>query len=172
MEYEKIKRAKRGDKQAFEEIIMKNIDYFYRIAYVILKNEDDASDAVSNAVLKVYTKINQLKKYEFFKTWVTKILKNECYEIIRKNSKITYIEEYKRENLKYSEENETKIDVKKAIKMLNDELSKVVVLYYIQDESIQSISEILSIPQGTVKSRLSRARNEIAKILNYKEDII
>ena len=56
--------------------------------------------------------------------------------------------------------------------MLNDELSKVVVLYYIQDESIQSISEILSIPQGTVKSRLSRARNEIAKILNYKEDII
>lgn len=172
MEYEKIKRAKRGDKQAFEEIIMKNIDYFYRIAYVILKNEDDASDAVSNAVLKAYTKINQLKKYEFFKTWVTKILKNECYEIIRKNRKITYIEEYKQENLKYSEENETKIDVKKAIKMLNDELSKVVVLYYIQDESIQSISEILSIPQGTVKSRLSRARNEIAKILNYKEDII
>ena len=67
MEYEKIKRAKRGDKQAFEEIIMKNIDYFYRIAYVILKNEDDASDAVSNAVLKAYTKINQLKNTNFLK---------------------------------------------------------------------------------------------------------
>ena len=172
MEYEKIKRAKKGDKQAFEEIIMENIDYFYRIAYVILKNEDEASDAVSNAVLKAYTKIKQLKKDTFFKTWITSILKNECYEIIRKNKKITYIEEYKQENLKYQEENETKIDVKEAIELLNDELSQIVVLYYIQDESIQTISELLNIPQGTVKSRLSRARNEIAKILNYKEDII
>ena len=63
MEYEQIKKAKRGDKQAFEEIIMKHIDYFYRIAYVILKNEEDASDAVSNAVLKAYTKIKLLLKY-------------------------------------------------------------------------------------------------------------
>lgn len=172
MEYEQIKKAKRGDKQAFEEIIMEHIDYFYRIAYVILKNEEDASDAVSNAVLKAYTKIKQLKKEEFFKTWITKILKNECYDIIRKNKKITYIEEYRQENLNYSEENEHKIDVKKAINMLNDELREIVSLYYVQDESIQSISEILNIPQGTVKSRLSRARNEIAKILNYKEDII
>ncbi len=172
MEYEQIKKAKRGDKQAFEEIVMEYIDYFYRIAYVILKNEEDASDAVSNAVLKAYTKIKQLKKEEFFKTWITKILKNECYEIIRKNKKITYIEEYRQENLNYTEENENKIDVKKAINALDDELREIVSLYYVQDESIQNISEILNIPQGTVKSRLSRARNEIAKILNYKEDII
>ena len=172
MEYEHIKKAKRGDKQAFEEIVMEYIDYFYRIAYVILKNEEDASDAVSNAVLKAYTKIKQLKKEEFFKTWITKILKNECYEIIRKNKKITYIEEYRQENLNYTEENENKIDVKKAINALDDELREIVSLYYVQDESIQNISEILNIPQGTVKSRLSRARNEIAKILNYKEDII
>ena len=95
MELEKIKEAKSGNKEAFEEIIMENIDYFYRIAYTILKNEEDASDAISNTVLKAYTKIKQLQKDEFFKTWITKILKNECYNIIRKNKKIVYIEEYK-----------------------------------------------------------------------------
>ena len=76
MELEKIKEAKSGNKEAFEEIIMENIDYFYRIAYTILKNEEDASDAISNTVLKAYTKIKQLQKDEFFKTWITKILKN------------------------------------------------------------------------------------------------
>lgn len=169
---QQIQEAKKGNKQAFEEIIMQNIDYFYRIAYTILKKEEDASDAVSNAVLKIYTKIKQLKNEEYFKTWATKILKNECYDIIRKNKKITYIDEYNQENLKYVEENETNIDVRKAIQQLNKELSEIVVLYYIQDENIATIAEILKIPQGTVKSRLSRARSEIAQILNYKEDII
>lgn len=172
MELEKIKEAKKGNKEAFEEIIMENIDYFYKIAYAILKNEDDASDAISNTVLKAFTKISQLKNEEFFKTWITKILKNECYDIIRKNQKITYIDEYKNENSKYYQEKEEQLDVKGAIQSLNTELSTIVVLYYIEDESISSISKLLKIPEGTVKSRLSRARSEIAKKINYKEDII
>lgn len=172
MELEKIKEAKSGNKEAFEEILMENIDYFYKIAYIILKNEEDASDAISNTVLKAYTKIKQLQKDEFFKTWITKILKNECYNIIRKNKKIVYIEEYKQENLKYSHEKDEQVDIKKAIKSLNENLSEIVILYYIQDKSIAEISKILKIPQGTVKSRLSRARSEIAKQINYKEDII
>lgn len=172
MEIEKIKEAKLGDKEAFEEIIMENIDYFYKIAYTILKNEEDASDAISNTVLKAYTKIKQLQKDEFFKTWITKILKNECYDIIRKNKKIVYIEEYKQENLKYSHEKEEQVDIKKAIQSLNENLSEIVILYYIQDKSIAEISKILKIPQGTVKSRLYKARSEIAKQINYKEDII
>ena len=172
MELEKIKEAKSGNKEAFEEIIMENIDYFYNIAYIILKNEEDASDAISNTVLKAYTKIKQLQKDEFFKTWITKILKNECYNIIRKNKKIVYIEEYKQENLKYSHEKDEQVDIKKAIQSLNENLSQIVILYYIQDKSIVEISKILKIPQGTVKSRLSRARCEIAKQINYKEDII
>ena len=167
MEIEKIKEAKLGDKEAFEEIIMENIDYFYKIAYTILKNEEDASDAISNTVLKAYTKIKQLQKDEFFKTWITKILKNECYDIIRKNKKIVYIEEYKQENLKYSHEKEEQVDIKKAIQSLNENLSEIVILYYIQDKSIAEISKILKIPQGTVKSRLYKARSEIAKQINY-----
>lgn len=172
MELEKIKEAKSGNKEAFEEILMENIDYFYKIAYTILKNEEDASDAISNTVLKAYTKIKQLQKDEFFKTWITKILKNECYDIIRKNKKIVYIEEYKQENLKYSHEKEEQVDIKKAIQSLNENLSEIVILYYIQDKSIAEISKILKIPQGTVKSRLYKARSEIAKQINYKEDII
>ena len=90
----------------------------------------------------------------------------------RKNKKIVYIEEYKQENLKYSHEKDEQVDIKKAIKSLNENLSQIVILYYIQDKSIAEISKLLKIPQGTVKSRLSRARSEIAKQINYKEDII
>lgn len=90
----------------------------------------------------------------------------------RKNKKIVYIVEYKQENLKYSHEKDEQVDIKKAIKSLNENLSQIVILYYIQDKSIAEISKILKIPQGTVKSRLSRARSEIAKQINYKEDII
>lgn len=80
MQIEQIKKAKKGDKQAFEEIIMENIDYLYRVAYGILNNEEDISDAVSNTVLKSFEKLKKLKKEEFFKTWITRILINECHD--------------------------------------------------------------------------------------------
>ena len=172
MEIEKIKEAKNGNKQAFEEIIMENIDYMYKIAYIILKDEDNASDAISNAVLKMYQNIKKLKHEEFFKTWLTKILKIECYLIIRKNKKVVYIQEYQQEGKNYTQNNEQKIDIKNAIQSLNDELAQIVVLYYIQDEPISVIAKILKIPEGTVKSRLSRARKELAKILKYDENEI
>lgn len=106
MQLEQIKKAQKGDKQAFEELIMENIDYLYKIAYGILQNEDDISDAVSNTVLKTYEKIDTLKNAEYFKTWITKILINQCYDLLRKQQKIVYIKDYNKEKFSYVQENE------------------------------------------------------------------
>lgn len=174
MNLEEVKKAQKGDKEAFDTIIMEIIDSLYRVAYGILENEEDASDAISNATLKAYEKIETLRQLEFFKTWITRILINECNVIIRKKQKVVYIDSYtENQNDTYTGNNETSIDVKQAMNKIEKELKQIVILYYFDDLSVEEIANMLEIPKGTVKSRLSRARQALAKELinGYKKDI-
>lgn len=174
MNLKEVEKAQKGDKEAFETIIMEVIDSLYRVAYGILENEEDASDAISNATLKAYEKIAALRQLEFFKTWITRILINECNAIIKQKKKVIYIDNYiENQNDTYTSNNETSIDVEQAMNKLEKELKQIVILYYFDDLSVEEISDMLEIPKGTVKSRLSRARQVLAKELinGYKEDI-
>lgn len=175
MNLENVEKAKKGDKEAFETIIMEVIDNLYRVAYAILQNKDDASDAVSNATLKAYEKISTLKNLEFFKTWITKIVINESNLIVRQNKKIVFVDTYiESQHDSYTNENEISIDVQQAMKDLDKELKNIVILYYFEDSSIDEISNILNIASGTVKSRLARARTYLAKKLldGYKDNVL
>ncbi len=174
MKKEDVEKAQKGDKESFEKIIMEIIDSLYRVAYGILENQEDASDAISNATLKAYEKIKTLRQAEFFKTWITKILINECNAIIKQKKNLVYIENYKenQENT-YTNNSEITLDIKQAMKKLNKELKQIVILYYFNDLNTETIAEMMEIPKGTVKSRLSKARQILAKELinGYKEDI-
>lgn len=175
MNLEDVAKAQKGDKRAFETIIMEVIDSLYRVAYGILQNEEDASDAISNATLKAYEKINMLKNLEFFKTWITRIVINESNTIIRQNKKVVYIDNYaENQRNTYINNNEISIDVNRAMNKLDKNLNQIVILYYFEDLGIEEIANILEIPKGTVKSRLSRARQILASelISGYKEDIM
>lgn len=175
MNLEDVAKAQKGDKRAFETIIMEVIDSLYRVAYGILQNEEDASDAISNATLKAYEKINTLKNLEFFKTWITRIVINESNNIIRQNKKVVYIDNYaENQRNTYINNNEISIDVNRAMNKLDKNLNQIVILYYFEDLGIEEIANILEIPKGTVKSRLSRARQILASelISGYKEDIM
>lgn len=175
MNLEDVAKAQKGDKRAFETIIMEVIDSLYRVAYGILQNEEDASDAISNATLKAYEKINTLKNLEFFKTWITRIVINESNNIIRQNKKVVYIDNYaENQRNTYINNNEISIDINRAMNKLDKNLNQIVILYYFEDLGIEEIANILEIPKGTVKSRLSRARQILASelISGYKEDIM
>lgn len=175
MKIEDIQNAQNGDKKAFETIIMEIIDDLYRVAYGILENQEDASDAISNATLKAYEKISTLREVEFFKTWITRILINECNSIIKQKKKIVYIDNYpENQNDFYINNNETSMDIKQAMKNIDKDLKEIVILYYFDDLSIEEISNIIQIPKGTVKSRLSRARQALTKQLidGYNEDVV
>ena len=167
LDIEEIKKAKKGDKQAFETIIMGNIDYLYRIAYTTLRNENNIEDAIQNTILKSFQKIHTLRKEEFFKSWITKILINECKNIMRKEKKTIYLEDVEREEDSYIQEKEMKMDIKQVLKNLSDDYREVVNYYYIQEKKISEIAKILKVPEGTVKSRLSRARKIMAEMLKY-----
>ncbi len=163
-----IIKAKNGDNEAFLELINENKLNIYRVARGILSNEHDIEDAMQNTVIKAYEKINTLKRNEFFRTWLVRILINECNEIIRRNKRIVSINESNHEE-RYNDCYEN-IDLTKAINSLSEELRVTTVLFYFEDMSIKDIASVLNIPNGTVRSRLSRARKILREIIGEDEE--
>ena len=160
MDKETIKKAKQGDADRIGQIILENMQTLYRVAFGILKNDDEIYDAISATTVKVFENIHTLKKEEYVKTWITRILINECYKICNKNKKIIYLENVQPKNLVHNDTHE-ELEFKNLIRNLNDELKEIVILYYFEDFSIKEISKIIKIPEGTVKTRLSRARKKL-----------
>jgi len=155
-----------------DELFSNSIDIckgdLYKIAFAYFKNEQNSLDAVSETIYKAYKNINKLKNREFFNTWIIKILINSCKTVL-KNNKVIYIEEYnttKSNNLDILETDfklSIKIDLYNAIDKLNDKFKSVIILKYLEDMTISQISEVLNMPEGTVKVYLRRAL-EVLKI--------
>ena len=164
MDIETVKRAKEGYVNEIGHIILENMQMLYRVAFGILKNDDEIYDAISSTTVIVFEKIHTLKNEEYYKTWLTRILINECYKICKQNKKIIHLENYNQEKLSY---NDTYVDLemRNLIRNLKEDLKEIVILYYFEEFSVKEISQILKIPEGTVKSRLSRARKELEKVL-------
>lgn len=174
MNIEQVKRAKEGDVNEIGNIIQENVQAMYRVAFGILKNEDEIYDAISNTTIIVFEKIASLKKEELFKTWLTRILINECYKIYNQNKKVIYLENCTPEslgNLQYIEKDRLEEqDARNLLKNLSKDLKETVMLYYFEDFSVKEVAEILNIPEGTVKSRLSKARKDLEKVLIKNEE--
>ena len=174
MDTEKVEEARKGNTDEIANLLMENMKSMYRVAFSILKTEEEISDAISSTTIIVFEKIHTLKNVEFFKTWLIRILINECNKIHRQNKKIVYLDNYNQTDLVYNDKYED-FGVRQAIKKLDEDLKTIVILYYFEEFSIKEISEIQKLPEGTVKSRLSRARKKLETIfLNEnieKEDL-
>lgn len=150
-------------KDKFIEQIEKYKKQMYVVAYSILKNPTDAEDVVQEALLTAYERLHTLQDEEKFKPWLMRILVNQAKMYIRKNSRIVYIgneEEIDQVTPKNNYE-----EIWDVVLSLNSKLSLVVILYYSQGYSVKEISKIAGIPAGTVKSRLSKARELLRKEL-------
>ena len=91
-----VKRAQRGDDQAFVELIEENKQAMYKVAVGILKNDFDAADAIQQSILTCYEKLKELEKAQYFKTWLLRILINNCNQMLREQKKVDV---YKRQLL-------------------------------------------------------------------------
>lgn len=147
----------------FTELIKQNNLKFYKTAKAILKNDDDAYDAIQNALISMYENIHNLKDEKYFTTWGIRIVVNKCYDLIRKKNKVVSIsldnEQNKNEIETNDEYNLDLYGLEKILHDLDEQTRLLITLYYYDDLSINEISTIMNIPKGTVKSRLSRARN-------------
>lgn len=159
-----VSKAKKGNKEAFLALIDENRLNLYRVARGILSNKEDIEDALQNTVIQSFQKINSLKKDEYFRTWIIRILINECNEVLRKNKKITYLDENNDTDV-YTDSYEN-MDLTKAINFLSEELRITTVLFYFEDMSLKDIAKTLKIPEGTVRSRLTRARTKLREIIS------
>ena len=152
-----VKKAKKGDGEAFVSLVKQYEDVLYRTASRLLNNDDDVADAMQDTIISAYEKLHTLKNDEYFNTWICKILINKCNSLLNKNKNISVIDE----NLliqKIDDEFQ-KIELEDALNSLNEVYKLALILYYIVGLNVKEISEFLKEPEGTIKSRLSRAKS-------------
>ena len=149
-------------KEEFERLVIENQLSMYRLAMSILKNSNDAEDALSETVLTAYEHLSSLKKNDSFKAWMMTILVNVSKKMLRKKKRVVLYDDL---GLFEKSTDEGSCEMWEAVLTLNAKYAKVVILYYYEGFSTKEIARILHIPEGTVKSRLSRARSKLQQII-------
>ena len=165
-----VKKAKNGEIQALEQLIHMYETKLYKTAKSILDCEDDINDAIQQTIILVYKNIGQLKDEKRFSSWMFRILVNKCRDIwnqnTNRNKKMIDLDE--NQDIPSLEKEDFSF-VNEALNKLNEEYKEVTILYYYDGFSVKEISKILNLPQGTIKSRLSRARKKLEKIIGKEE---
>lgn len=158
-----IKIAKEKDADAFDLLMRPQLQRMYRIAISILENEEDAADAIQETVLKCWQKLGQLKNEEYFQTWLTRILINQCKNILKARKKYVLVEEIP--EVEYEEPYETD-DWKTILNNLDEKYRIVLELYYVEGFSTKEIAKLLHIKDVNVRSRMSRGRKQLEQYLH------
>ncbi|RHW32124.1 sigma-70 family RNA polymerase sigma factor [Neobacillus notoginsengisoli] len=162
-----VKKAQKGDGEAFVSLVKQYEDVLYRTASRMLNNDEDVADAMQDAIISAYEKLHTLKNDEYFNTWICKILINKCNSWLNKNKNIVGMNEHllpEKKNDEYE-----KIELEDALNSLNEVYRLSLILYYIVGLNSREISEFLKEPEGTIKSRLSRAKS-ILRTNYYKNE--
>ena len=155
-----IKKAKSRDPDAFTELMQFYLKDMYHDAIAILMNDEDAADAIQETLLICWEKLGTLKENKYFKTWMIRILINNCYSIRNKKGPVVDLEN-SQEPFKIDEYN---LELKEALLMLDEKYRVPVMMFYVQGYKIAEISKLLEIPQSTIQTRLARAREKLREI--------
>ena len=158
-----VKKAINGNKEALLNLILKEKDNYYKLAYFYMKNEHDALDILQEMIIVIYKEIPKLKKFNSFYIWSKKILVNLCKKELSKGNKFEEIDEALYSEEKGFKDTENQIYLKSLIENLNTHQKEVIKLKFYLDYSYDEISKLLDIPLGTVKSRINKGLNKIRK---------
>lgn len=181
-EVDLVAAAQKGDLQAFNQIVLFYQDRIFTLASRLLGDADSAEDLVQNAFISAYRNLSSFRNGSF-RSWLYRIATNLCYDEIRRRKRhplfsLEY-EDNEEERLfpvfdlpdtrilpeKEYERSELRQAVQRAINKLDPDQRAVVVLVDLQDFDYQEAAQILGIPIGTVRSRLSRARLRLRSLL-------
>lgn len=166
-----IKKSISGDKESFGELIKKHKIYLYKIAYSYVKNEEETLEIIQECSYRAMLNIKKLKKPEYFKTWITRIVINCSIDFINKNKTTCELSDnIKTDIIQNSISVDEKLDLYNAIDLLRDNYKTVIILKYFNDMTIENISKVMETPENTVKTYLRRAKDNLSKIL--KEDYL
>jgi RNA polymerase sigma-70 factor (ECF subfamily) len=183
-----VERAKRGDVQAFEQLISQYEKKVFNTAYRLTGNYEDAADVAQEAFLRAYSSIPEFRGDSSFATWLFRIVHNACLDELRKRKRqrATSLDETVAgedgemdRQLAVADASdgpeqalervEVQRTVQESISALDEEYRLVVVMRDIQGYSYNEIADALGINLGTVKSRLNRARNALKEMFGSLE---
>jgi RNA polymerase sigma-70 factor, ECF subfamily len=156
-----VKKAVKGNAKAFEELLMLHSERLYRTAFLYVGNREDALDIVQETSCKAYLAIGQLKKEEYFLTWLTRILIHCAYDVLRKRKKERPVEILDEQPAHRENRVAESLDLMKAISLLKDQHRTAIILFYYHDMPLTEIARTMDIPENTVKTYLQRGRKEL-----------
>lgn len=153
-------------KEQLTEYLLNNQQKFYRIAYCYVKDKDRALDIVQNMVCKAFEKWHTLKNKNAMKTWVYRILINECLDTVRKEKREYPMEQGKLPEEIYIERAYEKEDtIATCMEQLPENIRTVLQLRYYEDLSLKEIAAVTDTNLSTVKTRLYNGLNKLKIML-------
>ncbi|MGG3564385.1 sigma-70 family RNA polymerase sigma factor [Neobacillus rhizosphaerae] len=164
-----VRKAIKGDKNAFEELLILHSDQLYRTAYLYVGNREDALDVVQETACKGLLSVKQIRDEKFFLTWLTRILIHCAYDVLNKKKKEIPIEKWIDHSPAKRVKHVERIDLVEAISRLNEHYRNAVILFYYQDLPISEVATIMDIPENTVKTYLFRGKSQLKKLLGGVE---
>ncbi|MBQ8831460.1 MAG: sigma-70 family RNA polymerase sigma factor [Oscillospiraceae bacterium] len=174
-----IGRAKKGDRKAFESLVKLHEKNVYNLALKLLKNREDALDAAQDAFLKAWISIASFRGDSKFSAWLYRLTYNTCLDVLRKakkgevisltstdeDEKVTDVRDDAPTPEEHAEKQELRKTVRDAVDALPEDYKQIIIMREFTGFSYGEIAEATGLSDGTVKSRLSRARQKLAEIL-------
>ena len=176
-----IRRCKRGEEAAFTEILGRYRGPIYNLCYRMTRNAEDARDLAQEVFIKVFSLLDRFDENYAFSSWLFRIATNHCIDHLRRN-RLRFMsldagvgqdgEEYELQLPSPGPEPDTVIQRKEALERLEEVIDAlpphykaITLLRHDQQLSYEEIAEVLSLPLGTVKARIHRARQQIQQML-------
>lgn len=165
-----VKQAQMGDTAAFGDLYELFSKDMYRFAWYYTGNSGLAEEAVSNAVLSAFENICSLKKADSFKSWLFKILYNECKKAQKEKILSANFTEYtSQSDMQYiAGDSDEAIALRSALKKLSDEEKEIMILYYSFGYTTKEISSLTGIRHSTLRSKISRATEKLRQLLSMQ----
>lgn len=178
-----IQRATRGDAEAFNALLGAHERRMYAVALRICGNAEDAQDCLQEAMLRIFRSIGSFKAQSSFSTWVYRITMNTCLDELRRRksrpsasldglvdagwSPVDAGESPEQHALR----SEARASLEQCIRELPEDMRAVVVLRDIHGYAYDEIAEALDVNVGTVKSRISRARERLREKISSRPEL-
>ena len=154
-----VKKAQQGDADAFIELMERNKMTLQRVAYGYFRGEEDVADAIQDTILDAFEHIWELKKPEYFRTWLVRILMNNCNRLYNQNKKHCKISELSQETAAASGTGD--VEFHEMLRSLPEESRLIFQLYYGEQFTTKEIGQMLRMKESTVKSRLHRGKEKL-----------
>ncbi len=176
-----VERCLQGDDAAWETVVNSYAKRIYNLTYRYTSRRDEAEDLTQEIFIRVYQNLKSFRSdYGSFQSWIMKVGRNliiDHYRRTRRFQQVAGTEEMETMNLKDDkvlnpqrsvEQSEASLFLSEGLQALSPELKEAIILRDLEGMAYLEIAELLGIPEGTVKSRINRARLELAKLLTKR----